>query len=84
MQVLTTISANSNNKHPSTLNQSSSSLPSNSLTENSHNIKQLASQKQQHPPIALTCFSQVQEIWHSIQTNLQRSARNIAMKNMCG
>ena len=37
--VLNTISAKSNNQHSNILNQSSSSLPSNNLNENSHNTK---------------------------------------------
>ena len=37
--VLNTISAKSINQHSSILNQSSSSLPSNNLNENSHNTK---------------------------------------------
>ena len=37
--VFNTISAKSNNQHSNILNQSSSSLPSNNLNENSHNTK---------------------------------------------
>ena len=70
--VLDTISAKSNNQHSNTLNQSSFSLPSNSFNENSHNTKQLASQEQQHPHIAIPCSSQLQVIAHPIQTHHQR------------
>ena len=80
--ILNTISGKPNNQHSNTLNQSSSSLPCNSLNENSHNTKQLASQKQQHPPIAGSCSLQLQEIVHPIQTHHQRSEQNIAMKNI--
>ena len=52
--VLDTLSAKSNSQHSNTLNQSSIFLPSNIPNENSDNTKQLASHKQQHPPIALS------------------------------
>ena len=86
--VLNTISAKANNQHSNTLNQSSSSLSSNSLNDTKqlakqlHNTKQLASQEQQHTPITRPCSSQLQEISHTIQTHHQRSERNTAMKNI--
>ena len=86
--VLNAISAKANNQHSNTQNQPSSSLPSNSLNDTKqlakqlHNTKQLASQEQQHPPIARPCSSQLQEIPHPIQRHHQRSERNIAMKNI--
>ena len=69
--VLNTILAKANNQHSNTQNKSSSFLRSNSLNENSHNSKLLASQEQQHPPIARPCSSQLQKISHPIQTHHQ-------------
>ena len=43
---------------------------------------QLAPQKQQHPPIAQPCFSQLQEISHAIQAHHQSSEWNTAMKSI--
>ena len=43
--VLNAMSAKANNQHSNTQNQSSSSLPCNSLNENSHNTERLASQE---------------------------------------
>ena len=86
--VLNTILAKANNQHSNTLNQSSSSLSSNSLNDTkqlakqSRNAKQLASQEQQHPRITQPCSSQLQEIPHTIQTHHQRPERNTAMKNI--
>ena len=86
--VLNTISTKANNQHSNTQNQSSPSLSSNSLNDTKqlakqlYNTKQLASQEQEHPPIARPCSSELQEIPHSIQTHQQRSERNIAMKNI--
>ena len=74
--------AKSSNQNSNTLNQSSFSLPSNSLNESSHNKKQLTSQEQQHLPIALPCSSQLQETSHPMKTYHQRSERNIGMKNI--
>ena len=79
--VLDTISAKSNNQHSNTLNQSSFSLPSNSFDENSHNTKQLASQEQQDPYMAIPCSSQLQVIAHPIQTHHQRYEQNVVLKN---
>ena len=60
VQFLTqSLAARSNNQHSNTLNQSSSSLLSNRLNENSHNTNQLVSQEQQDPPIARPCSSQL-------------------------
>ena len=61
-----TISAKYNNQHSNTLNQTSSSLPSNNLNKNSHKTKQLISQKQENPPIARPCSSQLRKISHPI------------------
>ena len=69
--VLNAISAKSNNQHSNTLSQPSSSLPSNSFIENSHNTKQLVLQEQQGSPITPHCSSQLQEILYSIQTHHQ-------------
>ena len=81
--VLNTKLAKSNNQHSNTLNQSTSSLLSNNLNENSHNTKQLTSQEPQYPPIARCCSSQLQEILHPTQTHHQRPEQNIAVKNIC-
>ena len=58
-KLVKTISAKSNSHQSNILNQSSSSLPSNSLNKNSHNTKQLVSQKQRDPPIVRPCSSQL-------------------------
>ena len=52
------------NQYPNNLNQSSSSLISKNLNENSHNIKQLTSQEPRDPPIARPCSPQLQQISH--------------------
>ena len=54
--VLNAISAKPNNQHSNILNQSSFSLPSNNLNENSHNAKKLTSQEPQDPPVRVTLF----------------------------
>ena len=72
----------SNNQHSNTLNQSSSSLPSNSLNENSHNAKQLPSQEPQDPSVSQPYSSQLQKILHPTQANHQRPEQNIAVKNI--
>ena len=77
-----TTTAKFNNHHSNTLNQSSSSLPSNSFNGNSHNTEQLASQEQQDPFIARPCSSQLQEISHPTQTHHQRPEQNIAVKSI--
>ena len=69
--VLNTISANSKNQHSDILNQSSSSLPSNNLDENSHNTKQLTSQEPQDPPVARPYSSQLQKVSHPTQAHHQ-------------
>ena len=81
--VLNIISAKSNNQH-SNINQSSSSLPSNNLNENSHNTKQLTSQEPQDPPVARPYSSQLPKISHHTQAQHQRPEQNIAVKNICG
>ena len=80
--VLNTISAKSINQHSSILNQSSSSLPSNNLNENSHNTKKLTSQEPQDPPVARPYSSQLQKISHPNQAHHQRAEQNIAVKNI--
>ena len=80
--VLNTISAKSNNQHSNILNQSSSSLPSNNLDENSHNTKKLTSQEQQDSPVAQPYSSQLQKISHFNQEHQQRPKQNIAVKNI--
>ena len=80
--VLNTISAKSNNQHSNILNQSSSSLPSKNLNENSHNTKKLTSQEPQDPPVARTYSSQLQKISHLNQAHHQRPEQNIAVKNI--
>ena len=70
-KVLNNKSAKSNHQHSNPLNQSSSSLPSNSLNENFHNTKQLASQEQQHQPIARPSSLQLQEILNPIQNTIK-------------
>ena len=82
--VLNTISAKSINQHSSILNQSSSSLPSNNLNENSHNTKKLTSQEPQDPPVARPYSSQLPKISHHTQAQHQRPEQNIAVKNICG
>ena len=77
--VSNTISAKSNNQEAKTLNQSNSSLHSNSLHKKYNTTNQLVSQRQQDPPIALTCSAQLQIILHPIQVHHQRSEENIAM-----
>ena len=59
--VLNTISAMSKDQHLDILNQSSSSLPSNNLDENSHNTKQMTSQEPQDPPVARPYSSQLHQ-----------------------
>ena len=80
--VLNTISAKSNNQHSDTLNQSSSSLPSNNLNENSLSTKQLTSQEPQDPPVVQPYSSQLQKISHSTQAHHQSPEQNIAVKNI--
>ena len=80
--VLNTISAKSNNQHSNILNQSSFSLPSNNLNENSHNTKPLTSQEPQDPPVAQPYSSQLQKILHPTQAYHQRLEQNIAVKNI--
>ena len=79
--VLNIISAKSNNQH-SNINQSSSSLPSNNLNENSHNTKQLTSQEPQDQPVARPYSSQLQKISHPTKAHHQRPEQNIAVKNI--
>ena len=79
--VLNTILAKSNNQHSDTLNQSSSSLPSNNLNENSLSTKQLTSQEPQDPPAVEPSSSQLQKISHSTQAHQQSPEQNIAVKN---
>ena len=69
--VLNTISANSKDQHSDILNQSSSSLPSHNLDENSHNTKQLTSQEPQDPPVARPYSSQLQKVSHPTQAHHQ-------------
>ena len=57
-KVLNNKSAKSNNQQSNPLNQSNSSLSSNRLNKNSRNTKKLASQEQQHQPIARPSSSQ--------------------------
>ena len=80
--VLSATLAKSNSQHSKTLNQSSSSLPSNNLNENSHNTKQLTSLEPQDAPVARTYSSQLQKISHPTQPHLQRLEQNIAVKNI--
>ena len=82
--VLNTISAKSNNQHSNILNQSSFSLPSTNLNENSHNAKPLTSQEPQDPPVAQPYSSQLQKILHPTQAYHQKLEQNIAVKNIMG
>ena len=81
---LNTISAKSNNQHSNILNQSSFSLPSTNLNENSHNAKPLTSQEPQDPPVAQPYSAQLQKILHPTQAYHQRLEQNIAVKNIMG
>ena len=85
--VFNTISAKPNTQHSDILNQSSSSLPSSKLNENSRNTKQLTSQGPQDPLVARPYSSQLQKISHPIQAHHQRpeqytSAKNIYVGNL--
>ena len=80
--VLNTISAKPNTQHSDILNQSSSSLPSNKLNENSRNTKQLTSQGPQDPLVARPYSSQLQKISHPIQAHHQRPEQYTSVKNI--
>ena len=79
---INTISAKSNNQHSNISYQSSSSLPSNNLNENSHNKKKLTSQEPQDPPVPRRYYSQLQKISHPTQAHDQTPEKNIAAKNI--
>ena len=80
--VLNTISAKPNTQHSDILNQSSSSLPSNKLNENSRNTKQLTSQGPQDPLVAQPYSSQLQKISDPIQVQHQRPEQYTSVKNI--
>ena len=84
--VLATISTKSNNQHSNTLNQSSSSLPSDSLYKflqhKAISFKRTATCAYfiSYPAIHLAYSSQLREVSHPIQIHHQRSEQNIAIK----